>query len=237
MQTFRRQTWRCLIRGAHCVNTDFSGAFLQGSDFHGADARSANFSSANLEGCTLSGADCRGVNFTDSNLVGVVFDDTTRFDNGVDPLAMGMVMRVADVERMAAESVGVDFSHRRFALQSTFGSACMLKVPFSQECLEHSVWDSVCIDAVDFTQATLSWSRFGAGVLQRRQMVVNQAQFHQKIERTFNQVVFRQTSFNEAVMTGLRTKDVAFHECDLRGTNFTGIRIQVRHNFCGVYRG
>jgi len=25
-------------------------------------------------------------------------------------------------------------------------------------------------------------------------------------------------------MTGLRTKDVAFHECDLRGTNFTGIR-------------
>ena len=100
----------------------------------------------------LVGADCRGVNCTDSNLVGVVFETQHVLTMG-NPLAMGMVMRVADVERMAGL-----FLHRRFAFKARLvRRACSKRAVFT-ECLEHSVWDSVCIDAVDFTQATLSWS-------------------------------------------------------------------------------
>jgi len=78
--------------GAILRNTQLAGADLKCATFRGADLRGAYISFDNLNGSpSLEGADLTGSLLDGADLKGCEYNDSTRFPEGFDPAARGMI--------------------------------------------------------------------------------------------------------------------------------------------------
>lgn len=84
--------FRTRFDGADLRNANLAGASLRQASFLGADLRNAYVSHDNLGGSpTLEGADLTGARLDGANLTGCEYNDATRFPEGFNPSANGMV--------------------------------------------------------------------------------------------------------------------------------------------------
>ena len=81
-----------LLNGANLQEVNFTGANLVEAELIRADLRRAVVADANLTMAKLQGADLRGVDLTTvRSLNKAEYDSSTKFDEGFDPEAMGMI--------------------------------------------------------------------------------------------------------------------------------------------------
>ena len=93
--------FRTDLRGADLYNADLSGTHLSGVDWHGArlcetDLRGTNLFSANLDGVDLRGADLREADLRRANLEraqlqGALYNEGTKFPEGLNREARGLL--------------------------------------------------------------------------------------------------------------------------------------------------
>jgi uncharacterized protein YjbI with pentapeptide repeats len=99
-QTGERDFMRAELQGARLSQVDLSEvnlmvANLSRTNLSQANLQGADLFEANLVGADLSGANLRGVDLRDTNLekayvFGAVYDQSTRFPVGFDPIRKGM---------------------------------------------------------------------------------------------------------------------------------------------------
>lgn len=91
--------YRVTMNGADLEEADFGGATFDSVNFRGANlSETKNFGSVNrvnFDGADLSGADLSGISgsMEDIRWEGALYDDETKFPKGIDPKAVGAVMK------------------------------------------------------------------------------------------------------------------------------------------------
>jgi uncharacterized protein YjbI with pentapeptide repeats len=90
---------------------DLSRADLGWTDLSRADLIEANLIEANLRGADLRGTDLRGADLRDAKLTGIVYDDTTQWTAGFDPIAAGVKRQ----EPQSLDEANADESGRKRA--------------------------------------------------------------------------------------------------------------------------
>jgi uncharacterized protein YjbI with pentapeptide repeats len=84
------------FRAATLVRASLLGADLKEVDLSGADLTEADLGTDNVGGATqLQGANLTGATLARAHVAGAQYDQHTRFPNGFDPQAAGMVLVVA----------------------------------------------------------------------------------------------------------------------------------------------
>jgi uncharacterized protein YjbI with pentapeptide repeats len=81
------------LHGADLSHGNLSKVFLRAADLSTANLSHADLWDANLRDANLRGADLRGTNLGAANLRGAIFDQSTKWPNGFDPIAAGAVSR------------------------------------------------------------------------------------------------------------------------------------------------
>lgn len=81
------------LHGADLNHGNLSKAFLRAANLSAANLSHADLWDANLRDADLRGADLRGTNLGVANLRGAIFDQSTKWPTGFDPIAAGAVSR------------------------------------------------------------------------------------------------------------------------------------------------
>ena len=80
------------LAGANLARADLFGANLAGANLAGANLAGANLAEANLTGANLTGANLARANLFGANLAGANSDQWTRWPDGFDRTAAGVVL-------------------------------------------------------------------------------------------------------------------------------------------------
>lgn len=80
------------LLNANLEDADLGRADLSGADLEGADLTNANLRYANLGRADLSDANLSDAILTGADLFGAIFDKETKFPEGFDPVAHGMIL-------------------------------------------------------------------------------------------------------------------------------------------------
>ena len=81
------------LHGADLSHGNLSKAFLHAADLSAANLNQADLWDANLRDANLRGADLSGTNLGAANLRGAIFDQSTKWPDGFDPIAAGAISR------------------------------------------------------------------------------------------------------------------------------------------------
>ncbi len=80
------------LHGADLSHGNLSKAFLRAADLSTANLSHADLWDANLRDANLRGADLSGTNLGAANLRGAIFDQSTKWPDGFDPIAAGAIL-------------------------------------------------------------------------------------------------------------------------------------------------
>lgn len=86
---------RANLQDANLGSADLRGAFLANANLRNAFLGDASLQGANLQDADLRGADLRGANLRRADLNESIFDETTHWPNGFDPLEAGAMLHEA----------------------------------------------------------------------------------------------------------------------------------------------
>jgi uncharacterized protein YjbI with pentapeptide repeats len=87
----RSELSHCDFKQASMRRSSLVGANLEHTDLMGVDFRDADLCHANLMNAKIEGVDFRNANLEQARFSGAIYTKDTRFDDGFDPEAFGMI--------------------------------------------------------------------------------------------------------------------------------------------------